>query len=91
MGEEKSCPCAAVIQAQKEIKDHTDQLYAGDTRFEVMKVQLSAIATDTQEIKADLKALKEEPGRKWKGITSKVVDWAVILLLAYVAMQIGLK
>ncbi len=91
MPEERKCPCTAMTQAQRDLKEHNDRLHAGDTRFEVMQVQLNTIATDTKEIKADLKELKEKPGRRWEGITGKVTDWTVILLLAYVAYQLGLQ
>lgn len=91
MLEEKKCPCAAMLQAQNELKDHNEKLYAADTRFEVMQVKLDTIAADTSEIKTDLKELKEKPGRKWEGVTGKITDWAVIALLAYVAIQIGIQ
>lgn len=90
MGEDKKCPCDAMTQAQKEIKGHTERLSDGDTKFAVMELQLATIVNDTKEIKADLRELKEKPGRKWEGITEKITNWAAILLLAYVATQIGL-
>lgn len=91
MPDERKCPCAAMLQAQKELREHNERLFAADTRFEVMQVKLDTIAADTAEIKTDLKELKEKPGRRWEGVTAKIIDWAVVALLAYVALQVGLQ
>jgi hypothetical protein len=84
MGEEKKCPCDMVLA-------HEKRLYQGDTNFEVMEVKLGNIEKGITEIKGDLKTIKDKPGKKWENATTKISDWAMILILAYVAMNIGLQ
>lgn len=91
MGDEKKCPCDALLRAKNDIKDHDNRLHAGDTQFKVMEHQLKTIGNDIQEIKTDLRELKEKPARKWEGTVGKVTDWAILLMLAYMATQIGLQ
>lgn len=91
MPEERKCPCDAVIEMRAKLEEHEKRLADGNTNFALIQQTLARIESDMTEIKGDIKNIKEKPGRKWEGITSKVTEWAFILLLGYVALQLGLQ
>lgn len=91
MGDEKKCPCEALIKAQGDITDHEKRLYQGDTKFEVLDVKLNNIEKGINEIKGDVRTIKDKPGKKWENITEKITSWLMILILAYVATNLGLQ
>lgn len=91
MGEEKKCPCDLVIEMKSKLDEHEKRLYDGTTNFALIQQTLTNIEKEMAEIKNDIKDLKEKPARRWEGIVSNIMNWAVILLLAYVATQIGLQ
>lgn len=91
MGEDKKCPCDIVLEMKGKLEQHETRLADGNTNFALIQQTLVRIENEMAEIKADLRDLKEKPARKWEGITGKITDWAVLLLLAYMATQIGLQ
>ncbi len=91
MPEEKKCPCDIVLEMRAKLEEHEKRLYDGTTNFALIQQTLGRIEKDMTEIKNDIRNIKEKPARKWEAVTSRITDWAVLLLLAYVAMQIGLQ
>ena len=91
MGEEKKCPCDTVIEMKAKLEEHEKRLADGNTNFALIQQTLARIENDMTEIKNDIKNIKEKPAKRWEGITGKITDWAVLLLLAYMATQIGLQ
>lgn len=48
------------------------------------------VETDVQEIKTDVKSLKDKPGKRWDGLWDKVL-WAVVAaVIAFLLGRIGL-
>lgn len=48
------------------------------------------VETDVQEIKTDVKSLKDKPGKKWDGFWDKVL-WAVVAaVIAFLLGRVGL-
>ena len=45
---------------------------------------------DLKEIKADVKSISLKPAKRWEGIVDKVLLGAVGVLVAYIALQLGL-
>ena len=43
-----------------------------------------AIQATLAQIQADLKELKEKPGKRWESIVGAVLQWAVLAILAAV-------
>lgn len=46
---------------------------------------------DLKEIKADVKYISQKPAKRWDGIVDKALLTAVGALMAYIAVQLGLK
>lgn len=48
------------------------------------------VETDVQEIKSDVKSIKEKPGKKWESFWDKVL-WAVVAaVLGFLLARLGL-
>jgi peptidoglycan hydrolase CwlO-like protein len=45
---------------------------------------------DVQEIKAEVKAINQKPAKRWESIVEKTILAAVGVLVAYVAVKLGL-
>ncbi|MBC8571051.1 hypothetical protein [Zongyangia hominis] len=59
------------------------------SRFEEMKVEAKGIQKDFQnilsvlnEVKSDVKELKDKPGKRWESVVNLLLQWAVLGLLA---------
>ncbi|MBQ3202377.1 MAG: hypothetical protein IJB36_01905 [Clostridia bacterium] len=46
---------------------------------------------DVQEIKAEVKAINQKPAKRWESVVEKAILAAVGILVAYVAIKIGLR
>ena len=56
------------------------------TAVEVLATKQQTVESDVKEIKVDVKAMTEKPGKRWENIVDKVI-WAV--LAAFVAFVLG--
>ena len=77
---------AAVEQAiQKNSEDH-GKIYArlehGEQGQAVIQTNLANITTVCNEIKADVKDIKDKPAQRYDGLVNAVLQWAVIALLS---------
>lgn len=88
--EEKDCPCAAVIQAQSDIRQQEYKVHQADVVFEGIKVKLENIEENMKEMKTDIKIIKEKPSRKWDNFTSTIFNWLLLLALGIMAAKVGL-
>lgn len=52
----------------------------------VIDERYSQIQTTLVEIQADLRALKEKPGKRWESLASAILQWAVLAILAAVVV-----
>ena len=46
---------------------------------------------DLKEIKADVKSITQKPAKRWDGLIDKALLAAVGALVAYIALQLGLR
>ena len=68
-------------------QDNLDKLV---TSVEVLATRQETVETDVKEIKGDVKALAEKPGKRWEGIVDKAV-WALCAaVIAFVLGRVGL-
>lgn len=59
-----------------------------ETDHGAMRTDIANIKDLCNEIKADVKDLKDKPGRRWEGLVNSVVQWlALALLAAYTALK----
>lgn len=69
----------------EERQDNLDKLVSS---VEVLATRQETVETDVKEIKSDVKALTEKPGKRWDGIVDKLI-WLVISgAVGYLAAQI---
>lgn len=55
-------------------QDNLDKLV---TSVEVLATRQETVETDVKEIKGDVKALAEKPGKRWDGIVDKLI-WLLV-------------
>lgn len=85
------CPCDAMIQVQKDIRAHQDRLAAGDGNFRVIEVTLTTMSSTMDEVKQDVKSLVEKPAKRWDSLAEKIINWAVLGILAWAVSQLADK
>jgi hypothetical protein len=78
-------------KAEKNSQDH-GQIYARIEATEkgqgIIQADLRNIQTLCNEIKADVKDLKERPAKRWDGLANAIIQWAALAALAaYTAMK----
>lgn len=74
----------AVEQQQKDITDLVQSVAA-------IAQKQSDMDTDLKEIKSDVKNINLKPAKRWDAIVNKALLVAMGVLVAYVAVQLGLK
>ena len=79
----------ADLEKDSERNQHTHKEFYG--KFEelgkgqaVADERYGAIQATLAQIQADLKELKEKPGKRWESIVGAVLQWAVLAILAAV-------
>ena len=68
-------------------QDNTEKLV---TAVEVLATKQQAMESDVREIKVDVKAMAEKPGKRWDAVVDKIV-WALLAaVIAFLLGRIGL-
>ncbi|MBR4656938.1 MAG: hypothetical protein IKO68_10320 [Oscillospiraceae bacterium] len=75
---------------RRQVAENTERLHRGDTTLALLDQRLGQIDDKLSELTTGVKALQEKPAKHWDSIVSKVVDWAVMLLLGFIAIKVGL-
>lgn len=75
---------------KKQVNENTARLHDGDVLLARLDMRLKGIDEKLEELTTDVKSLKEKPARRWETISGTVVQWVVTVLLAYIAVKIGL-
>lgn len=78
-------------KAEKNSQDH-GQLYARIEAAEkgqgIIQADLRNIQTLCNEIKADVKDLKDRPAKRWDGLANSIIQWVALALIgAYTALK----
>ena len=81
-------------------KSNSHRIKAVEGRQEDMTQLVTSVAAiaqkqqdmdgDVQEIKAEVKAINQKPAKRWESIVEKTILAAVGVLVAYVAVKLGL-
>lgn len=87
MGDEKKCPCDAMLEAQHRLREHDVKLADGNTNFALLNQSLKSIESDMAEVKSDVKELMEKPSRRW----DKVVEYVLLAVIAYFLAAGGIQ
>lgn len=73
----------------KKVEERQDNLDSLVKSVAVMASEQEHIKCDVTEIKGDVKALAEKPGKRWDGLVDKIV-WAIAAaLVAFILTQMG--
>lgn len=79
------------LERDSERNQHTHKEFYG--KFEelgrgqaVADERYSAIQATLVSIQADLKELKEKPGKRWESVVQTVLQWVVVAILAAVVV-----
>ena len=71
----------------EERQNNLDELVAS---VRVLATREERVEKDVTEIKADVKSIKEKPGKRWEAMVDKIV-WAVLAaVIAFLLGRIGL-
>ena len=81
-------------------KSNSHRIKAVEGRQEDMTQLVTSVAAiaqkqqdmdgDVQEIKAEVKAINQKPAKRWESIVEKTILASVVVLVAYVAVKLGL-
>lgn len=82
MGEDKKCPCDAMLETQQRLQRHEERLADGTTSFALINQSLESIQGDLEEVKNDVKEIMGKPAHRWDKITEYVLLAAIAFLLA---------
>ena len=68
-------------------QDNLDELVS---TVKVLAVREENVETDVKEIKADVKAIKDIPGKRWNSVVEKVLLVVVGMVVTYLLTKLGL-
>lgn len=72
----------------EERQDNMEKLVA---TVEVLATKQDSVESDVREIKADVKALTSQPGKRWEALVAAAMSALVGGLIAYLLCSAGLK
>ncbi len=75
---------------RRQVAENTERLHRGDTTLALLDQRLGQIDDKLTELTTGVKALQDKPAKRWDSIVSQVLNWAVMLLLGYIAIRVGL-
>lgn len=74
-------------EAHKNIYMRLEGIYESKAR---MDFALESVQHVVEEIRSDVKVLKERPIRRYEGIVNQILQYIITAILAYIAIRIGL-
>ena len=75
-------------ELRRRLETCEDRLHHGDTTLALLNQRLGQIDDRLAELAVGLQALREKPAKRWDAIVTQVLQWAVALLLGYVALKL---
>ena len=98
MAERDTCPCAAVEQLKElvekhdeRIARHEERLAKGDTDFALIHQDMTRMDESIRENTAVMKTLAEKSGKRWDSLVDRAIGVIITVVLAYIAVQLGLQ
>lgn len=89
-----------LVKVEEKARGNTRRIEKLEKHHEDLEKLISSVATiaqkqvdmdsDLKEIKCEVKTINARPGKRWDGIVDKVILAAVGVLVAYIAVKIGL-
>lgn len=82
--------CRSNTHRLDDVEKRQDDMEKLVTAVEVLATKQQAMESDVREIKVDVKAMAEKPGKRWDAVVDKIV-WAVLAaVIAFLLGRIGL-
>lgn len=85
--EERSKSNAHRLDEVEKRQDNLDELVS---TVKVLAVREEAVESDVKEIKSDVKALTQKPGKKWDSLSDQVIKLVVAAVAGFILAKIGL-
>lgn len=82
---------SSITDLRKEHKESMEELRKGNKEILDAVTPMKHQIDELKELEADVKELKEKPGKTWESIKSQMLGWAVAIVLALVAAALGLS
>ena len=82
--------CKSNTHRINELQEHQTALDRLATSVEVLATKQENVESDVREIKTDVKALTEKPGKRWDAIVAAVVTAIVAGLVGWALAHAGL-
>ena len=73
-----------------EVEKRQDNLDDLVSTVKVLAIREENVETDVKEIKADVKSLKDLPGKRWNAVVEKVLLVVVGMIATFVLTKLGL-
>ena len=74
----------------KKLEEKTETLNKLATSVELIALQMKTLNTNFNNLASDVEDLKEKPAKRWESIAEKAILAAVGVLVAYIAVKLGL-
>lgn len=87
VAEERSKSNAHRLDEVEKRQDNLDELVS---TVKVLAVREEAVESDVKEIKSDVKALTQKPGKKWESLSDQVIKLVVAAVAGFILAKIGL-
>ena len=78
-------------ELRRRLESCEERLHHGDTTLALLDQRLRQIDNKLSELSVFVQALRDRPARHWDTVVSLALQWAVTLLLGYVALKLKLS
>lgn len=76
---------------KRRMSEAEDRLHKGDITLALIDKSLGDISVKLGELTVWVQQLKEKPAKRWEAVVTQILNWAVALLLGYIALQMKLS
>lgn len=77
-------------ELKERIREAEERLHKGDITLALIDKHLGDIDSKLGELATTLAVLREKPAKRWESIVSQALNWAVALILGYIALKLKL-
>lgn len=74
----------------EKLEERQDNLDALVTTVATLATREEKVENDVKEIKADVKTMISQPGKRWNGVVDKAISALIGGIICYILVQLGL-
>lgn len=75
----------------RDIKNRQDNVDEMVRAVAALGAEQEAVKKDVSEIKADVKSIKEKPGKRWESVIDHIVFVIIGAIVGYILVRLGLS